>query len=72
MAAKKSEKIAIKAEKVPVKVDKASIRAAKPAAKSIVRKEEVSTPVAKKKTEYQRVQTAEGWQRMKKREMMKK
>ncbi len=74
MAPKKTNvKLAVKAEKKPVEVVKASIKAAKPSAKTIVKKpEETSTASLKKTVEYQRVQTAEGWNRMKKREMLKK
>jgi len=74
MAPKKSNvKLSVKAEKKPVEVVKASIRAAKPSAKSIVKKtEEIAPASVKKMVEYQRVQTAEGWNRMKKREMLKK
>lgn len=74
MAPKKSNvKLSVKAEKKPVEVVKASIRAAKPSAKSIVKKTEESKPASVKKiVEYQRVQTAEGWNRMRKREMLKK
>lgn len=72
MAPKKTNvKLNVKAESV--EVVKATVRAAKPSAKSIVKKsEEIAPASVKKMVEYQRVQTAEGWNRMKKREMLKK
>lgn len=72
MAPKKTNvKLNVKAESV--EVGKATVRAAKPSAKSIIKKsEEIAPTSVKKMVEYQRVQTAEGWNRMKKREMLKK
>ena len=72
MAPKKTN-VKLNVKTKAVEVVKATIRAAKPSAKSIVKKTEEIAPVIVKKTaEYQRIQTAEGWNRMKNREMLKK
>lgn len=67
MAPKKPVKLSVKAEKEPVKTLKASVKAAAPAKKVVTNKIEVKR-VEKKTEVYQKVQTAEGWKRMMKKE----
>lgn len=68
MATKKTEVIKVIAKKDPVKIVKATVKAAAPAKKEIVKKEEVEKKTVKTSNVHVKVQTAEGWKRMMKRD----
>jgi hypothetical protein len=64
-----AKKMSVKVEKKPVKTVKASVKAAAPLAKMVTKKEPAEKAlVPKVSVGYKKVQTAEGWKRMIKKE----
>jgi hypothetical protein len=65
---KTADKSQVKIEKTPAKTEKASVKAAAPALKMVSKKATVENSQLSKVKGHQKIQTAEGWKRMIKKE----